>query len=398
MADQTKIEWTNATWNPITGCSIVSPGCTNCYAMALAGTRLQNHESRKGLTKQVNGKHVWTGEVRFNAQWLDQPLRWTKPRMIFVCAHGDLFAEGVPDEWLDQIFAVMALAPQHTFQVLTKRPERMREYLTAPRWRPVLDWGQDERPSYWVAEAASKLVSRMPSRNVRVPTHCKTFGQWADFERDLKNETLWPLPNVWFGVSVEDQRRADERIPILLDTPAAIRWISAEPLLGPVDLKGLRKFNPKGLPWIDGLRGLVTRGDYLARSPNECSFNTRVTIPGELPGLDWVVAGGESGPYANPMHPDWARALRDQCAAAGVPFLFKQWGEWAPRRAAEQTDLVDARKSLILRLDGGITSGLLAYGPDAWLMDKVGKRGAGRLLDGVEHNAFPTTPQREEAR
>jgi protein gp37 len=133
MADSTKIEWTDATWNPITGCSVVSPGCTNCYAMRLAGTRLAHHESRAGLTRDTKAGPVWTGEVRFNEQWIDQPLRWRKPRLIFVCAHGDLFAEGVPDEWIDRVFAVMALAPQHTFQVLTKRSARMREYMSAAR-------------------------------------------------------------------------------------------------------------------------------------------------------------------------------------------------------------------------------------------------------------------------
>ena len=122
MGDQTKIEWTNATWNPITGCSVVSAGCTNCYAMRLAGTRLKHHPSRKDLTILRGGNYVWNGEVRFNENWLDQPLKWSKPRMIFVCAHGDLFHEAVPFEWIDQVFAVMALCPQHTFQVLTKRP------------------------------------------------------------------------------------------------------------------------------------------------------------------------------------------------------------------------------------------------------------------------------------
>ncbi len=129
MADRTKIEWTDATWNPITGCSVVSPGCTNCYAMKLAGGRLRGHPSRKGLTIPSKAGPVWTGEVRLNEEWLDQPLRWRKPRSIFVCAHGDLFNENVPDEWIDQVYGVMALCPQHTFQVLTKRPERMREYI-----------------------------------------------------------------------------------------------------------------------------------------------------------------------------------------------------------------------------------------------------------------------------
>jgi protein gp37 len=126
MSDNSHIEWTDATWNPITGCSILSPGCTNCYAMGLAGTRLRHHPSRAGLTREVNGHHVWTGDVRLNEQWLTQPLQWSRPRMIFVCAHGDLFHESVPDEWIDRVFAVMALCPQHTFLVLTKRSARMR--------------------------------------------------------------------------------------------------------------------------------------------------------------------------------------------------------------------------------------------------------------------------------
>ena len=130
MADHTKIEWTDATWNPITGCSIVDAGCTNCYAMHLAGTRLKHHPSRAGLTRETGGRPKWTGEVRCNREWLDQPLRWRRPRMIFVCAHGDLFHESVPDDWIDQVFAVMALAPQHTFQVLTKRADRMHRYMT----------------------------------------------------------------------------------------------------------------------------------------------------------------------------------------------------------------------------------------------------------------------------
>lgn len=351
MADQTKIEWTDATWNPITGCSIVSPGCTNCYAMALAGTRLKKHESRKGLTKQVNGKHVWTGEVRFNDGWLDQPLRWTKPRQIFVCAHGDLFAEGVPDEWIDQIFAVMALCPQHTFQVLTKRPERMRDYLK--KWSAALSDGSDA----FFDEASS------------IAFH---------FDVEIRRmQDRWPLPNVWLGVSVEDQRRADERIPILLDTPAAIRWISAEPLLGPVMLTKI--FDYSNEHSTDALAG-------------RRYFNPRDDEGSPVNRIDWVVAGGESGHDARPMHTDWARALRDQCAAAGVPFLFKQWGEFGPAFGPD------------LRPTGLPWSGeaqrAVAHGTATveQATRRVGKRRAGRLLDGVEHNAFPTTPQREEAR
>ncbi|MEY9098851.1 protein gp37 [Sinorhizobium fredii] len=350
MADGTKIEWTDATWNPVTGCAIVSPGCTNCYAMKLAGTRLKHHPSRKGLTKDSKAGPVWTGEVRFNREWLDQPLRWTKPRMIFVCAHGDLFAEGVPDEWIDQVFAVMALAPQHTFQVLTKRPERMRDYLTARR-----------------------LEYRLSATQIKpeFPLPPQTPGRWPHL----------PLPNVWLGVSVEDQKRADERIPLLLDTPAAVRWISAEPLLGPVDLMHV--------PAIRISQNITVVRNALTGLDGCGNFG---------PKLDWVVAGGESGPDARPMHPDWARELRDQCAASGVPFLFKQWGNWADFSDIEPKPTFPEER--IFTTSGEVVGVGVDYGrkgmvdPDwrergaAW-MGRCSKSYAGRLLDGVEHNGFP---------
>lgn len=339
MADGTKIEWTDATWNPITGCSVVSPGCINCYAMKLAGTRLKNHPSREGLTRDTKAGPVWTGEVRFNPQWLDEPLRWKKPRMIFVCAHGDLFAEGVPDEWIDQVFAVMSQAQQHTFQVLTKRPERMRSYLTRPQLEHHL---------------VSALVQLPPAFPLPEP------GRWPHL----------PLPNVWLGVSVEDQKRADQRIPVLLETPAAVRWISAEPLLGLVDLTRLDQPNGGfGAYWINALKAgesgwfadeaatIRTEADPLAFSGLQC--------------LDWIVAGGESGPGARPMHPDWARSLRDQCAAVGVPFLFKQWGEWA----ADEIGREDIRS--------------INHPPGHVEFIRVGKKASGRKLDAIEHDGFP---------
>lgn len=349
MADHTEIEWTDATWNPITGCSIVSPGCTHCYAMALAGTRLKNHESRKGLTKQVNGHHVWTGEVRFNAQWLDQPLRRTRPRMIFVCAHGDLFAEGVPDEWIDQVFAVMALAPQHTFQVLTKRPERMRDYL--------MGFACDGARRFHISNAADRIATNFRSWRGDGRTG------WDVAVAQAITGPIWPLPNVWLGVSVEDQRRADERIPILLNTPAAIRWISAEPLLGPVDLHG----------WCTA----SWEGDI------------RRAIP--APRIQWVVAGGESGPGARPMHPDWVRRLRDQCAAAGAPFLLKQWGEYAPALISmdDFANPKPGREGELCANSNGRLEGFPQDPGAVTVMRLLGKRRAGRLLDGVEHNAFP---------
>lgn len=225
MSDNTKIEWCDATWQPITGCTIVSPGCTNCYAMRLAGTRLKDHPSRAGLTKCINGNHVWTGEVRFNEQWLTQPLKWRTPRKIFVCAHSDLFHESVPDEWIDRVFAVMVLCPQHTFMVLTKRSKRMRNYLEHANHR---------HPGY--REIATGIDVAFAYRTVE---RCG-----------------WPLPNVMIGVTAENQKCADERIPDLLATPAAKRFVSIEPMLGPVDL---RKIMKNGSEHWDALNGEIWR-------------------------------------------------------------------------------------------------------------------------------------------
>lgn len=373
MADGTKIEWTDATWNPITGCSVVSPGCTNCYAMKLAGTRLRTHPSREGLTRDTKAGPVWTGEVRFNPQWLDEPLRWKKPRMIFVCAHGDLFAEGVPDEWIDQVFAVMALAPHHTFQVLTKRPERMRDYLCE-----MVRCFRDD---------SAEFSLRWGTAAVDVTGSPCAAGAIEDL--------VFPLRNAWLGVSVEDQKRADERIPILLETPAAVRWISAEPLLGPIDLSRVRRDRgaDTAIESLSALDPLAHRG---------MAWWEGQTVPTATPyrKLDWVVVGGESGPGARPMHPAWARSLRDQCASTDVPFLFKQWGAWArPPYArpsgtpgnfaiASATDAAsDFWPSHVIEVDQWPRMFDLFGG--ATVLEKVGKKVAGRRLDGVEHNGFP---------
>jgi len=271
MADRSLIEWTDATWNVVTGCSRVSRGCQNCYAERLAATRLRHHSSRRGLV-DANGR--WTGEVRRNEQWLDQPLRWRKPRKIFVAAHGDLFHENVPGEWLDRIFAVMAAASIHVFQVLTKRPSRAREYL---------------------AGAARDRI--LPKVNRYFNAHGMSARKW-------------PLSNIWLGTSIEDQRTADLRVDCLLHAPAAIRWISAEPLLGRIDLLHLKP--PTSRPTtVDALRGMRHYAGTAMPAPAA---------------LDWVVAGGESGPRARPMRPEWARDLQRQCFLAEVPFFFKQWG------------------------------------------------------------------------
>lgn len=360
MADRTAIEWTDATWNPITGCSVVSAGCKHCYAMKLAGTRLKHVASRKGLTVDTKAGPVWTGEVRFNAAELLHPLSWRRARMIFVCAHGDLFHENVPDDWIDRVFAVMALAPQHTFQVLTKRPERMRAYLKRNRRR-----------------ARTNAIRAIEPRECQPRTNALMAISRIDPDAPIHQ----PLPNVWLGVSVEDQPAADERIPIVLDTPAALRWISAEPLLGPLVL------HPSWLPcqrcqgrgWylerlIDDHQTACADCLALARAGGLTFAKGQYAVPG--PRLGWVVGGFESGRNARPGNFDDARSLRDQCAAAGAPFLWKQNGEYLPADPDMPSETQESEE---------------IAGRLHWPMHRVGKKAAGRLLDGVEHDAFPTT-------
>ena len=266
MADGTAIEWTDETANFLNGCTVLSPGCTNCYAMKLAGTRLKHQESRKGLTMDTKAGPVWTGEVRPWWPALAQVLRWSSPRKIFWNAHGDLFHKDVPFEIVDCIMAVAALTPQHIHQLLTKRSDRMLEYYN----------GLD-------AEGGVGRVARLSIAMDRIEAET---GRLRKRGAPIVSH---PLPNVWQGVSTEDQPRWDERVGHLRQCSAAVRWVSAEPLLGPID---------------DG--------------------------DGFMMGIDWVVVGGESGKAARPMHPDWLISLRDQCETGGVPFFFKQWGEHLP--------------------------------------------------------------------
>lgn len=337
MSDNSKIEWTDASWTPIRArlkadparkgwhCEHVSEGCRNCYAETF---------NRRGLGtgldyKPGNRKSI---DLFLDEAMLAQPLRWKRPRRIFVCSMTDLFADFVPDEWIDRMFAVMAISGRsgtsprgegHVFQVLTKRPDRMLAYLTDPK------------RSAFIAHEANKLLRDRGSAS-RFVSH-----------------GLLPLPNVWLGVSVEDQARADERIPALLAAAAAVRFLSCEPMLGRVDL-----CEHLGIWWN------CTTGRWVQARPSP---------------LHWIIAGGESGPGARPMHPDWARSLRDQCAAApstgsgqGVPFFFKQWGAWLPAgQVAAQTGLWSPRCG----------SPLLTT-----------KKNAGRLLDGVEHSEMPAVP------
>jgi protein gp37 len=356
MADGTKISWSEATWNPITGCSMVSPGCTNCYAMRLAGTRLRHHPSRAGLTRYTLDDlcgPVWTGEVRFNEEWLTQPLKWKKPRLIFVCAHSDLFHEAVPDEWIDRIFAVMALAPQHTFQILTKRPERMREYITKD----------------WTYEGVYNEMGRLGDSG---------SAERHPYRKAFPNGMPWPLPNVWLGVTVENQAEANKRIPLLLDTPATVKWVSIEPMLGPLDLTAIKC--PHGCIPPD----YCNRCDPDGAAPTG-TFDARAE-------LDWIVAGGESGLNARPAHPDWFRQLRDDCAVAAIPYHHKQNGEWESVYDRDRDD-PDWRQPPTAKDNSeryvNLAGGHGFHGERVVFMRRVGKRAAGRLLDGVLHDAVP---------
>lgn len=278
MADRSAIEWTEATWNPIAGCSVISPGCTNCYAMREAGGRLRSAAKFRGLTEPSKAGPVWNGDMRFWEKALDQPLRWSKPRRIFVNSMSDLFHESVPDEWIDRVSAVMARCPQHTFQVLTKRAERMRDYMTGS-WRVgdvLLEQGHQLRD--------------------------------------------WPLPNVWLGVSAEDQVRADERIPLLLRTPAAVRWVSYEPGLGPVDFACVAASPPSEVGVYRTINALTGKRGHMG----PCGPTEAIDRPTGK--LDWVVIGGESGPGARPFDIGWARSIIGQCKAAAVPVFVKQLG------------------------------------------------------------------------
>lgn len=283
---RTSIEWTQGddgsagrTWNPVTGCTKVSPGCTNCYA--------ENIARRFAGTKAFpNGF-----DVTLHPERLDQPLRWRKPARVFVNSMSDLFHDGVSDEFIARVWTVMALTPQHTYQILTKRHGRMRALLSdGARWESLLIDAMER--------VTDNGTARMPAER------WDAAYRWMR-TRERPTDQIPPLGNVWLGVSVEDQKRADLRIPALLDTPAPVRFLSCEPLLGPVDLGA-----PLGVD-----TGARTFG-----------ISTESWAPIAPPLIDWVIVGGESGAGARPMHPDWTRRLRDQCSAAGVPFFFKQAG------------------------------------------------------------------------
>lgn len=326
MAETSSIEWTRgddgaagATWNPVTGCSEVSEGCDHCYARTFAERwrGVPGHPFEQGFDIRL-----WPDRLRL-------PLRWRKPKRVFLNSMSDLWHDAVPDEFIAAVWTTMfwtsadselrsSFKPRHTYQILTKRPGRMRSWVNR--------WADRDQRGAWIEAAVER--------------------GWCD-HADLRNAPQMPvvLKNVWLGVSAESQRWARVRLPLLAATPAVVRFVSCEPLLCALDIRA----------WLDG-------------------------------SLHWVIVGGESGPKARPMHPDWARSLRDQCQAARVAFFFKQRGQWTweapgltePRTYIRATDGRLANKETALA-DGGSWAGV-------WL---VGKARAGRSLDGQTWEEFP---------
>jgi len=287
---ETSIEWATASWNPVTGCTKISEGCQNCYA--------------ERMSKRLAGRYGYPKDEPFKVtnqpDRLHQPGDWKKPKRIFVCSMSDIFHDDVEWNWLFSIFQIAGMLPRHQFLFLTKRPERAEQLLNG-------DLGYHLQRQDW----------------------CDT----------------WPIPNILIGTTAENQKRADERIPILLQIPAAARFVSVEPMLGPVD--------------IDWSLGRIEST--------------------KLPSIDWVICGGESGPGARPMHPEWAASLAWQCIKANVPFFFKQWGEWEQCKNP--------------KYEQSNTFGLLPDGSyrfdQNYRMKKVGKKKAGRMLSGETWDQYP---------
>lgn len=344
VGDKTAIEWTDATWSVTVGCSRVSPGCDHCYAMGLTHRKLQ--PAHEGLTLVTDHGVDWTGEIRTLPDRLDVPMRWRKPRRIFVDSMSDLFHADVSRSFLADVFARMALSRRHTFQILTKRPQRL-VGLSDP------DFIRE------VAETATEIIGRTgPYEQYQINT-----DGWTPTDDGLGSNLwwpVWPLPNVWIGTSIESDSYT-WRANHVRSAAASVRFLSLEPLLG-------------SLPSLD------------------------------LTDIDWVIVGGESGPGARPMHPEWVRDLRDRCAEAGIPFLFKQWGSWSPE-APMVDGVYQMGKGFALANDGTLYNQQDLSYPDGprrgealraghdrarlTAMYRMSKKAAGREFDGRTWDGYP---------
>lgn len=366
MGDKTKIEWTDASWNPTRGCSKVSAGCRNCYAETVAARFCGEGAPYEGT---IQGRK-WNGHVRLEPAQLYQPLRWQRPRRIFVNSMSDIFHESIPDEYILAVFGAMSAARHHCFQLLTKRPARASEWFqwASAQWPGRSHWKVGDKyvdDVLFTALESAASAQAAPSRMRKVVA---------------RND--WPLPNVWVGVSVEDQASADERVPQLLNLPAAVRWLSMEPLLSAVNVE----------QWL----GVVHEDDAGTHNQNQ-DLPDALGVPFHDPwvaGVDWVVVGGESGRNARPMHPQWARELRDQCARSRVSFFFKQWGAWVPFGddhfdTSSVGDDVEAMDRVRWLAPDGRWCDIKSNHDEAAPMLLAGKKTAGRVLDGRTHDEWP---------
>ena len=351
MAETSLIEWTDATWNPVTGCTKVGPGCLNCY-MFRDWPRLHG--------MGVKGYEGAPDQVALHPERLEQPRRWHTSKRVFTCSMGDLFHSAVPWEFIVQVFNTMAVTPQHTYQVLTKRPGRM-AYFAEHIWPNAgLEW---------------EAVGPISCANCGEPYGAHNVNRKHFYVRGDWPGTAWPS-NVWAGTSIEQewdgQRHLVRRLDLLARVPAEVRFVSYEPALGPVDFR----------KWLPGWCSSGTTFES-PRGTERYDIDGSPVYP-----IDWIIAGGESGPDARPAHPDWFRSVRDQCQEAGVPFFFKQWGEWTDRYTISgslpsgTSKWIDPKGQFVDWQHDDVPLG-------STMVAKVGKKAAGALLDGREYRQFP---------
>lgn len=328
---RSKIEWTDRTWNPARGCSRISAGCVNCYAERQAARFSDEGQYAHGFVERTTSGPRWTGRVELVESKLLEPLSWTKPSRVFVNSMSDLFHEKLSDADIDKVFAVMALADEQVFQVLTKRADRMREYCSG-----LLSDARRED-----INAAMEEVREATGRCTR-----ECAEQIAPPGSTLPRRFRSPLKNVWLGVSCEDQASADKRIPDLLATPAAVRFLSCEPLIGPVDLEYPKTLFPNG-------------PEYCCNG-FECGCYGKPIEPPLLHGIDWVIVGGESGPGARPCDVSWIRSIVKQCKDANVACFVKQLGALPTMQCAQCGHTIGRVRSCWVDICGPTHAALVA--------------------------------------